>query len=106
MATVLNETNTTRALERPVVSVVDSVRTLEGDGFDGRLSPLRNPCFARKPGQAILGLPAQRGSGPLDRFLFPPRPWRSPLRGALRASNFAPGEIVRLADRTLRVLAS
>jgi hypothetical protein len=26
-------------------------------------------------------------------------PWRSPLRGALRASNFAPGEIVPSADR-------
>jgi len=38
MATVLNETNTTRALERPVVSVVDSVRTLEGGGF-----PVRRP---------------------------------------------------------------
>lgn len=70
MATVINETNSTRALERPVVSVVDSVRTLEGGGFDGR------------------------------------HPWRPPLRGALRASNFAPGEIVRFADRTLRVLAS
>jgi len=29
-------------------------------------------------------------------------PWRSPLRGALRASNFAPGEIVRSAGRALR----
>ena len=38
MTTVLNETNTTRALERPVVSVVDSVRTLEGGGF-----PVRRP---------------------------------------------------------------
>jgi len=38
MATVLNTTNSTRALERPVVSVVDSVRTLEGGGF-----PVRRP---------------------------------------------------------------
>ena len=38
MATVLNKTNSTRALERPVVSVVDSVRTLEGGGF-----PVRRP---------------------------------------------------------------
>jgi len=56
--------------ERPVLSVIESIRTLEGGGFDER------------------------------------QPWRLPLRGALRASNFAPGEIGRLADRTLRVLAS
>jgi hypothetical protein len=56
--------------ERPVVSVIDSIRTLEGGGLNGS------------------------------------HPWRPPLRGAPRASNFAPGEIVRFVDRTLRVLAS
>ena len=56
--------------ERSVTAVMDSVRTLEGDGFDGR------------------------------------HPWRPPLRGALLASNFTPGDIVRFAGRTLRVLAS
>ena len=56
--------------ERSVTAVIDSVRTLEGGGFDGR------------------------------------HPWRPPLWGALRASNFTPSEIVRFADRTLRVLAS
>jgi hypothetical protein len=52
---------------RPVKSVVESVRTLEGGGLDER------------------------------------PPWRSPLRGARRASNFAPGEIVLFvvrADKT------
>jgi len=87
---------------RPVVDVVTSEKTLEGGGFDERLSSLRSPCFARKPGQAIPGLPARRGGGPLDRRLLPPRPWRSPLRGALRASNFAPGEIVPSAGRARR----
>jgi len=38
MATVLNETNSMRVRERPVVSVVDSMRTLEGGGF-----PVRRP---------------------------------------------------------------
>ncbi len=42
MATVLNSTNSTRALERPVVTVVDSVRTLEGGGF-----PVRRPFPTR-----------------------------------------------------------
>jgi redox-sensitive bicupin YhaK (pirin superfamily) len=38
MTIVLNETYSTRTLERPVNSVVDSVRTLEGGGF-----PVRRP---------------------------------------------------------------
>jgi hypothetical protein len=71
MATVLDDmASVSTNHERPVVSVIQSISTLEGGGFDGR------------------------------------HPWRPPLRGALRASNFAPGEIVRFADRTLRVLAS
>jgi len=38
MTTVIDKTNSARALERPVLSVVDSVRTLEGGGF-----PVRRP---------------------------------------------------------------
>ena len=38
MATVPDTTNSTRTLDRPVISVVDSVRTLEGGGF-----PVRRP---------------------------------------------------------------
>jgi len=61
--------NVAPVTERPVVSVIDGIRTLEGGGFDGH------------------------------------HPWHPSLRGALRASNFAPGEIGRSADRTLRVPA-
>jgi len=42
---------------RPVVEVITSERTLEGGGFDERLSSLRSPCFARKPGQPSLACP-------------------------------------------------
>ncbi len=45
MATSLNESTTTRRYERPVVSVVDSVHTLEGGGF-----PVRRPF----PTQALM----------------------------------------------------
>jgi hypothetical protein len=55
---------------RQVKSVIDSIRTLEGGGFDGH------------------------------------HPWRPPLRGALRASNFAPGEIVLFVGRARKARGS
>lgn len=68
MTTAIRESSPA-VIERQVISVIGSIRTLEGGGFDGH------------------------------------HPWCPPLRGALRASNFAPGEIVRFAARTLRVPA-
>src|SRR5713226_784469 len=46
--------------------------------FDADLSSLRSPGFARKPGFAFPGEPAQREEGPPDLPLDPLRPWSSP----------------------------
>ncbi len=75
MATVLNETNSTRAVERPVVSVVDSVRTLEGGGF-----PVRRPF----PTQQLMQV---------DPFL---------LLDHLGPVTWGPGEGIGAPDHPLR----
>ena len=55
-----------------------------GNGY----SRLRNPAAPGIPGFAIHGNPAQRAKGPLDLWLFPPRPFPSAvtwLRDATQA---------------------
>jgi hypothetical protein len=49
--------------------------------FQARLSALRFPCFARSPGQSVLGLLVRRDDGSLDYHLNPPRLWQAVRRG-------------------------
>src|SRR5713226_10360400 len=77
--------------------------------FDADLSSLRSPGFARKPGFAFPGEPAQREEGPPDLPLDPLRPWPSPYGRYQVAPNFSPGEIVSTKNEKwplLRILRS
>ncbi len=74
----------TDSFDSAVKRVTEALKT---EGFDVRLSRFASRG-ARKSRAAIRGGPLGGKTVHWTVFSFPPRPWRAPLRGALKRAQF------------------